>query len=177
MSREKFKALVHFIVHECRDNPGRLGAVRLNKALWFIDMLTYQRDGVSVSGEKYIKREKGPVPATILATLRELSKEEKILIQEPGHKYDSRKFISLREPENKLLSPDECQIARQATGFVCDRTANEISDLTHEEVWDAAAEGEEIPLFATLATGKGPVTDKVRKWAEEVVEEIEKAAA
>jgi hypothetical protein len=33
MSTEKFKALVHYIVEECSDNPGRLGATRLNKAL------------------------------------------------------------------------------------------------------------------------------------------------
>lgn len=172
MSREKFKAMVHYIVHECRDNPGRLGAVRLNKALWFTDMISYQKDGVSVTGEKYIRREKGPVPATILATIEELVAEEKILVQEPEFAYDSRKYISLGHPNTEMLSDDERESVRSILDFVCDHTTNEIIGLTHGDVWAAAAEGEEMPLFATLAAVSGEITDEARDWAETIVQEI-----
>ena len=177
MSREKFKALVHFMVHECRHNPSRLGAIRLNKALWFADMLAYQANGVSITGETYVKRKKGPVPKTILATLAELEADEKIIVQEPEYAYDSRKYIFRGRLESGILSDAEQAWAKLVLDYVCRHSANEISELTHEEIWDAAAEGEEIPLYATLASGKGAITDEVKIWARAAVEQIECAAA
>ena len=171
MAAEKFKALVHFMVHECQDNPGRLGSVRLNKALWFTDMFAYQANGVPVTGERYIKRKMGPVPATILAVLRELQQEGKIIVQGREHYYDPNKYISLKDPDLSLLSDHDCSTAKVALGFVCQHTANEISDFTHDGVWSAAKEGEEIPLYATLAAERGVITDDVKAWAEAVVQE------
>lgn len=37
---EKFKALVHYICWKVED-PRQLGATKLNKILWFSDVLTY----------------------------------------------------------------------------------------------------------------------------------------
>lgn len=177
MATAKFKALVHFIVHECRDQPSRLGAIRLNKALWYTDVFAYKMNGVSVTGESYVKRKKGPVPAHILTTLRELKDEGKILIQEPEFLYDARKFVSLASPNVESLSDDERVLAKSILQTVCGYTANGISELTHDIIWDAAAEGEEIPLFATLASESGEVTDAVRTWANAVVTEVEQQAA
>ena len=177
MASEKFKALVHFMVHECRDNPARLGSVRLNKALWFVDMLAYQANGVSITGERYVKRKNGPVPNAILPTVKELQSEGKIVVQEPEYPYDSRKYISLVPPGTDQLSDAERNVAKFMLDFVCKRTANEVSEMTHEEIWEAAVEGEEIPLFATLASGKGAITDEVRDWANAAVERIESVVA
>ena len=55
---------------------------------------------------------------------------------------------------------------------VLEYRAGEISELTHEEIWEAAQEGEEVPLYATLASGKGEITERVKKWAESVVEKL-----
>lgn len=177
MSKEKFKALTHYIINQCVDNPAKLGAVRLNKALWYADMFAYQSNGVSISGERYLKRPKGPVPATILATLRELKDDGYILIREPEHRYDPRKYISLQSANSDLLSEDDKGLVAEVLKFVCDQTANEISDLTHDDIWDAALEGEEIPLYATLASGKGEITKDIKAWAQEKITEIDSIAA
>ncbi|KQU87539.1 hypothetical protein ASD12_08485 [Mesorhizobium sp. Root102] len=177
MATAKFKALVHFIVHECREHPGRLGAIRLNKALWYTDVMSYKMNGVSVTGESYVKRKKGPVPAQILATLRELKNEGKILIQEPEFLYDARKFISLANPSVETLSEDDRILAKSILDSVCGVTANAISEMTHDVIWDAAAEGEEIPLYATLASELGEVTEDVKSWAASMTAEVEAVAA
>jgi len=177
MATEKFKALVHFIVHQCLDRPGKLGAIRLNKALWYTDVIAYKVAGVSVTGEKYVKRARGPVPAHILATLRELDAEGKIIIREPEHQYDARKYLSLQNPNMEILSDAERDLARSIVEAVCGFSASEISELTHDIVWEAAAEGEEIPMCATLACEKGEVTDAVRAWAAQIVEQRQLAAA
>lgn len=177
MATAKFKALVHFIVHECRDHPSRLGAIRLNKALWYTDVIAYKLNGASVTGESYVKRRKGPVPAHILATLKELRDDQKIVIQEPEFQFDARKFISLTSPDVESLSDSERELAKSILDTVCGYTANAISDMTHDVIWDAAAEGEEIPLCATLASEFGEVTDSVKAWAGPIVLEVEQAAA
>lgn len=176
MTTEKFKALVHFIVHECREHPHRLGAIRLNKALWYTDVMAFKMNGVPVTGETYVKRERGPVPAHILASLRELKDEGKILIQEPEYQFDTRKYISLMSPSTDILSDEERALASSILDAVCGYTANGISELTHDVIWEAASEGEEIPLKATLVSETGEVTGSVREWAESIIQNIEMAA-
>lgn len=177
MATEKFKALVHFIVHECRENPGRLGAIRLNKTLWYTDVAAYQTAGASVSSETYVKRRMGPVPAHILSTIRTLSEEGRILVQEPEGQYDSRKFHSLADPDHGVLSETEKALAKRVLSVVLGYTANGISDATHDIIWEAAEDGEEIPLYATLASDLGEITDSVREWAMGILEQASAEAA
>lgn len=170
MATEKFKALTHFIMHECADNPSRLGATRLNKALWHADVLAYRATGMSVTGDKYVKRQNGPVPAEILATIRELASENKILVQEPEAQYDPRKFISLEKPDTSSLSENEMEIARFAISHVCSKTTTEVSNETHDIIWDAAKIGEPIPMEAMLAGASGEITADVADWALAAIE-------
>lgn len=176
MATEKFKALVHFLVHECRE-PGRLGAIRLNKALWHTDVMAYKMNGVPVTGEAYVKMKFGPVPAHIDAALVSLAAEGKLVIRVPEHLYDTKKFVSLVQPDATLLSDDDRALARAMLEYVLDRPASEISAETHDIIWEAAEIGEVIPLSATLASQLGNVTEEVRSWAAGVVAEIEAQAA
>ncbi len=169
-NQNKFKALVHFILYECRgpDNVSNLGAIRLNKTLWYSDVMAYKmREGRSITESEYVKRQKGPVPKYILRTLEELKEENKIDIEEPKFPYDTRKFICKEAPQDALLSDEDKEIANLALDIVLGRTANEISEETHTIIWNAAKLGETIPLYATLAEAPGEVTP-------EIVEQIER---
>lgn len=177
MATEKFKALVHFIVNECQDRPSRLGATRLNKALWYADVIAYKIGGTSITGDKYVKRERGPVPKHILATIRELEREGKIKVRQPEFTFDVRKFISLADPDTTLLSDAEKALTREVLLAVCNHTATRISDMTHDIIWGAAKEGEEIPLCATLAGYEGEITEAVLAWADREIAAIEVEAA
>jgi hypothetical protein len=173
MPTEKFKALVHHIVHECQSHPHRLGAIRLNKTLWYTDVAAYRAKGASVTAETYVKRKMGPVPRHILATLAELEAEGAIHIVEPAAQYDARKFISLVQPNPDVLSEDEKQLAKSVLSAVLGYTANAISEMTHDIIWDAAEDGDEIPMYATLASEKGTITEGVKAWAADVFAEVE----
>lgn len=177
MATDKFKALVHFVVHECRESPARLGAIRLNKTLWYTDVAAYQASGASVTSETYVKRRMGPVPAHILPVIRDLAEEGKILVQEPEGQYDSRKFISLVEPHPGVLSDDERSLAKHVLSVVLGYTANGISEATHDIIWEAAEDGEEIPMYATLASDLGEITDEVRDWATGILSQPPAEAA
>ncbi|MDE0254302.1 MAG: Panacea domain-containing protein [Rhodospirillaceae bacterium] len=175
MSTKKYEALVHYIIHECRDHPERLGAIRLNKALWFSDVIAYQTEGSSITGETYLKRRLGPAPRHILPMLRDLQKDGAIVIKEPEFIYESREFYSMRSPPSEVLSEYERRLARAVLDGLLGRTANAVSEMSHDIIWDAADDDEEIPVFATLVSQPGRVTPDMIEWAREAAPDVEMA--
>ena len=167
---KKFSALVHYLIAQCSDNPSRLGAIRLNKALWYADVVAYQMNCSSITNGAYVKRQNGPVPKDILKTLRALEEAGKIAITEPEHQYDTRKFYAVVQPESNDLSDDEKALANAVLDAVCGYTANAISEMTHDHIWDAADDGEEIPLCATLVAEKGTISQAAWAWAKNQAE-------
>ena len=166
----KFKALVHYVIGQCTDRPDQLGAIRLNKVLWFSDVIAYQTTGVSITGETYVKRERGPAPKHILAVVKELCDEGKISVVEPRYRFDTRKFYEL-EPAPDDFSEEHKRIVDAVLGYMLRNTANQVSEMSHDIIWKMAAEGEEIPLYATLASNPGEITDEFLGWARNILEE------
>ena len=161
---KKFKALVHYII-QCRENPAQLGAIRLNKVLWYADVAAYQMYGKSITGSSYVKRQFGPVPKFIRKTLRELEAEGKIHIQEPKFPFGVRKFNCLEDADTSSLSSKEQDLAEAVMDEVCNHTASRISELSHDVVWNVVEMGDEIPLKATFAANKGAITEDTMAWA------------
>ena len=160
----KFKSLVHYIVSEC-PRPELLGAVRLNKALWFTDRTAYKLFGESVTGTAYIRKPQGPVAKFMPMCIDALVAEGAISVAEPEAKYDVRKFKSERPPATDSLSEDEKALAHHMLLTVIGETASAISAISHDLVWSLAADGEEIPLCATLVSREGEVTPEILAWA------------
>ena len=173
MNKGKLKALVHYII--ANSEPSRLGAIRLNKILFFVDSLAYRSDGQTVTGETYIKRQHGPVPQHILSILGELEEEKAIVIRNRDRFGNTiREFMPIADASTEALSDREVSFVESVRSHICEEhTANSISQITHDQVWAAANIGEEIPMAATLTAWPGEITDEVMKWAESVVNRYE----
>ena len=172
---DKYNALVHYIIDECKAHPERLGAIRLNKVLWFSDVIAYQTEGASITGETYLKRKLGPAPRHILNRLRDLKDTGAIAIKEPEYVYDSREFYSMQSPETDILSENEKRLARVVLSALLGRTANAVSEMSHDILWEVAEDDEEIPLHATLVSQPGRITPDMIEWAKEVALALEAA--
>jgi hypothetical protein len=173
MAHEKLKEALHYVIARC-DDPTRLGAIRINKIMLFADRYAYRVNGASITADSYVKRRLGPVPKNVLAAIGELAGDEKIAVREapvPGGLV-MRHFFKLKEPEVDALSEQDRRILDAFAGVICDSfSANEISDATHDQVWEAAELGEEIPLYTTFSK-RGEITAEVRQWATEAVLEM-----
>lgn len=179
MAHEKLKEALHYVIENCADSS-RLGAIRLNKILWFADSHAYRENGLTVTGDGYVKRKFGPVPKHVLAALRELQDEGKIVVREVPYttRKTFREFISLSTPETRELSQSDKEWLTAYTDIICNEfTAARISDISHDQVWEAADEGEEIPLYTVFASQPGAITDDVRSWANGAYANHMKAAA
>jgi Protein of unknown function (DUF4065) len=174
MASQKFMDLVHYICWRCED-PRQLGATKLHKIAWFIDTYTYRRVGQSLTGETYIKRQFGPTARAMLPTLAQLSAEGKIAERPRQSPYDPREFHSLRDPDTSRFSAEDIAIIDAVIADVCAKfSATSISEYSHDQIWEAAEIGEEIPLYAVLAGIPAEVTDEDMAWADGMIEETEK---
>lgn len=162
------------------ENPRSLGATKLNKILWYTDTLAFRHFEKSVSGESaYVKRQFGPVPKNIIATLEKLQDEGKIHVRKTkyfGH--PKQEFHVLESPNKDIFSEDERSIISRVVATICNSyTAESISDLSHDLIWEAAKLGEDIPIKAVLAARADPPTKKDMRWADALIKKYQPKAA
>ena len=163
--QEKFRTLVHYICWKCKD-PAALGSTKLNKVLWLSDLLWYRETGVPITGATYVKRQFGPVPRAILPALQKLKEEGSITEEETNyHGFPKKEYRAHKKPRTSGFSSKQLDMIDKVITYVCaGHTAKSISDQTHNHVWEAAKDGEEIP-YATVFANPGRLNDKDRAWA------------
>jgi len=154
LNKAKLKAMVHYVAQKA---PARLlGKVKLNKILWFSDKEAYIRYGQTISGETYRRFQRGPVPRHLSEVIDELVQEDKIDFRKVReHKFIRFAYTSLKpmSPEEfELLTSAEISILHDHIMHICnEHTAESISDKSHDEVWRAFHEGDDIPFAACLS--------------------------
>ncbi|MHB1699013.1 MAG: Panacea domain-containing protein [Acidobacteriaceae bacterium] len=176
MDRGKFKLLVHYVCSKCPD-PARLGATKLNKILWYAETLAFLNFGESMTGAKFVKRQFGPAPTAILPIISELADEKALLVREASfHGFPKKEYISLRNPSlGDAFSSEQMSIIDLVVEAICnDHTAKSIADLSHDDIWEMAAIGEELPLYTALAE-QGEVNEEDVAWADEKIAKLEAA--
>ncbi|MDF1589609.1 MAG: Panacea domain-containing protein [Gammaproteobacteria bacterium] len=171
MDTNKFKSLVHYVCHQTTEKPEKLGATKLNKVLWFSDLLSYIDTGKSITDEVYVKRQFGPVPKNILNTLNELIDEKAIAVQQHSfHGFIQKHHLSLKDANDSFMDETEKSIVNDVMNAICENhTANSISHLTHTDLWDMAEDGEELPHYTAFSISAGTLTDQDLEWANDKV--------
>jgi hypothetical protein len=155
---DKFKALVHYICEKA-ENPSVLGAVKLNKVLWYSDTIHYLTTGQPITGETYVKRQRGP------------SKEGKIACGHVDHfGFTKHEYVSIHEADKSIFSGEEIALIDRAFEHVCiNHTARSVSEETHNVIWELAELGEEMPYYTIFASGVGEIDEADIAWANEVL--------
>jgi len=175
MDDTKLDQLVHYVCMRC-DNPGKLGATKLNKVLWYSDVFAFAQEGKSITGATYVKRQFGPVPRDIRAS-RERLIAAGILVerQAMSHGYPQVQFIALRPADISMFSGAQISLVDGVLEAICSgHTAASISQLSHDYVWESAAIGEEIPMAAAAFGGNfGEIDEDDLAWAQKEVDRIE----
>ena len=170
MIDSKFKELVHYVCDQCIENPGKLGAIKLNKILWNSDVFSYVLTGQPITPEEYIKRQFGPVPKQILRALQELESERKIQVRKiTENGYSHTLYLSLTEA-GAPFDADQIDLIDDVIDWIVnDHTASSISALSHNEAWEAVRIGETIPHCAVFASSPAEINENDIAWAEQVI--------
>lgn len=149
MKAQRLSTTAHYVI--ARSQPDKLGAVKLNKVLWYADLIAYRRTGKTITGSNtYVKRQYGPVPDGIVQTIRQLEKDQKIFIRKTETPTgERREFLWLKKPNIRSFSPEEVDVLHEVMDWICnDESAKSISDKTHDALWDETEIGGHMSVRA-----------------------------
>ena len=129
-----------------------LGNVKLHKALYYADFLTYLATMKPLTGADYQRQKFGPTARHLSAALLELQDEGRVSVHARDYfGYPKKVYQSRLLPQTNRLTDAERATIIEVLAFVCGLTASEISDFSHDEVWSSVRMGERIPYYASFA--------------------------
>ena len=168
MKNDRLAPLLHYIISKV--DTAELGAVKLNKIAWFADRDSYIRFGQTISGRDYIKLERGPVPEGVAHDLETLKRAGKIMERRVKIvDFSRREFVSHSDPDMSDFKPQELEIIDAVIDFVRHKTATEISEISHDEVWESCDLGDKIPMAkAAAAALLQPIDERAFRWARQI---------
>ena len=162
----KLKEIIHYIISKCSDQE-KLGAVKLNKILFYSDLEFLQKFQRTISGQKYFKQVRGPVCVNIPKAQKKLVEENKILIDN----YQGTIYTLLKGFKNsKLITGEEKKVLDKHIKDITENyTAKSISEKSHVFAWEYASHMQEIPIGAFLVTSVDDPSQETIKWAKEAI--------
>ena len=171
--REKFKNLVHYVIHQAGDRDG-FGATKLYKVLWFSEARCFVLDGKPIAGATYIREKHGPIPRLGMAVREELASEK--CIQQwkaPVYNHEGWRLKSIKSPYPLKLSNREKQCVDFWISHIDkDHTATSKSEESHDYAWEIADMGETLPMHAILSERtRRPIKESL-DWAKERAKEL-----
>lgn len=173
--REKFKSVVHYVCASCEAD--KLGAVKLNKVLYFSDMLHFAFHGSPITGSPYRKRPRGPTSDYIPGALRDLERSGAVRVEDVNYfGYWKKQYSSLANPDISQLTDSEKNLLDEVIDFVCrSNTAKTISEFSHNAAWERAAWGAELPYHTAFYLLPSEVSEEAKEWGMQEVKALEAA--
>jgi hypothetical protein len=165
-NHHKLAAAAHYVI--ARTKPPELGAVKLNKILWFSDLAHYREHGTSVTGlTAYIRMPRGPVPEGMSQVLEHLERDGAIVERRQRViDYYRREFVWIKEPDLALFTATEIDTLNVYIDLVRPQPANFISDVTHEDaLWQELKDGDLMPIGAGAVVPREPSPADL-EWAQ-----------
>ena len=127
---EKLQNLISYIASKTK-----LYLTSLNKYLWFIDMISYNKRAVSITGLTYVHEQYGPV--IINRKYEEISKLDEKYKREDKEKNDGSIQSIITSNGNYDLSSfndKEIKIIDYVIDLLSNKSVKEISNLSHKEL-------------------------------------------
>lgn len=144
---DRLQDVVHYVCSKCE--PSELGNVKLHKILYFADMLHFASTGRALTGVEYQKQKFGPCARHLTKALCDLRDQGRLKIEKRSfYGFKKMDYVALGEPRLDSLDNESVAALLDAViDYVCQRSAREISELSHTAAWDAVGLGERIPYY------------------------------
>ena len=171
MDIDKLRELIVYITSEGADDP-RLGAIKMNKILYYSDFYAYRALGQSITGATYQHLEEGPAPKELLAARESLIEDGSIRLERVQYynRVQDRVFAQ-RDARLDRFSQEEIDKVNEVIVGLRPYNASEVTEMSHKEIgWRVTELGETIP-YNTAWLSAQPLTDdqvslgkKIAEW-------------
>jgi hypothetical protein len=160
---EKLRELILYLSDLCAGDR-HFGAVKLNKLLFYADVLAYQRYGQAITGQEYQALPQGPAPRRLKPVIEKMKKAGEFRTEERV----SGRFRQLRPTAGRLpnlskFTTKENDLILEVVQRFWNLNAKQISEESHLFLgWQLANDGETIP-YSTVLIGNRKPTDAERR--------------
>lgn len=144
-NEEKFKQVFLYILEKVGAKPN-VGLTVLYKLLYFIDFDYYEKYGKQLMGLTYFKNTHGPAPRHFAKIVEKMKDgEELVEVKSKYFTHEQKKFLPNIEPDLSILSGQELEMIDDVLGRYSDKSAKELSDISHRDMpWKATEDGKNI---------------------------------
>lgn len=141
----KFKQVLLYVLEKTAGKPN-IGMAALYKLLYFIDFDYYEKYDEQLMGLTYIKNHYGPTPREFVKVVDEMKKSGELEeVKSSYFAYEQRKFLPRKSADLTNLSAQEKEMIDSVLARYADKSATELTRLSHEDTpWVAAEEGKNI---------------------------------
>jgi uncharacterized phage-associated protein len=165
-SDEKLGEMLLHIAQKSANDP-KFGAVKLNKLVFFSDCVSFIQTGKTITGSKFMRLGKGPVPKRLVPVREKLIAEKRAAVQKKPlvSGWEQHRLVALDSPRlDSLFTAGEITLVDSIIEELKNHTADEISDLSHAmPAWNIANDKEEIPIESAFILSLVPSPqDEVR---------------
>ncbi len=142
---DKFRQVLLYVLEKTAGKPN-VGMTVLYKLLYFIDFDYYEKYEEQLMGLTYFKNTHGPAPREFARVVDDMKKggdlEE---VKSKFFTYDLKKFLPHKSADLSVLTGRELEMIDDVLARYADKTATEISDISHRDMpWAAAEEGKDL---------------------------------
>lgn len=172
--------MVLYIAKRLEQDPN-FGRVKLCKVMFAADFRAYGALGKSISGAQYKRFEMGPVPhiQTLGAAIQQLRASDRIVVEDRdrgGYTQHRIAPVDGAVVDESILSASQRRIIDDVLAECGPMTTRQIIDWSHEFLpWLLTPDGEEIPYAAAFAMKHVPVSERVFRWADAMIADIERS--
>lgn len=155
---EKLREVLLYLLNKVGAKPN-VGETVLYKLLYFIDMDYYEKHGRSITGLTYIHNTFGPSPVNdFRAVVNDMRTHDELdIVETKFFSNKQKKYLPQIAPDLHKLSADEIKHIDTELVRLGDKTATELSDLSHKDTpWIVTPQGKPIDyrdvFYRTSAT-------------------------
>lgn len=132
INRKKYVNAILYFLQNCNNNY--LGATKLNKLMYYLDFVSYRDREKSVTGDRYLHLDYGPVPDGLEDLLVELKQTNKIsIIQKPYRDKHKTEFAALENTNPDVFDDYEQALLEKISNVFELWSTDKIVSQTHLE--------------------------------------------
>ncbi len=143
---EKLREVLLYVLGKVGAKPN-VGETVLYKLLYFIDFDYYEKYGQSITGLTYVRNHFGPTPTmAFVDVVKQMeSNGELEVVSTKFFNNTQKKYLPTQKTDLHSLSAKELAHIDQELARLCDKTAGELSELSHYDTpWVVAKQGEPL---------------------------------
>jgi uncharacterized phage-associated protein len=161
---EKLREMILHLSDLSAQDP-HFGAVKLNKLLFYADVLAYQLYGQSITGQEYQALPQGPAPRRLKPVMEKMRKAGELRTQKKlVGRFAQLRPVAGRLPNLSKFSKQENDLILRVVKRFWDYNATQISEESHFFLgWKLANHGETIPYNVVLIGNRRPTETEKRK--------------